>query len=65
MMENRRKLKKSPLETMEEPVQGLVKQYRKPFSNYAPDTPDAHEALKLKDHCMAKYTKKGRIAVLQ
>lgn len=63
MAENRKKLK-AALENLQTPVQGLVKNYDKPFSVYSNDNSDAHEALNLGDFCMAHYGKNNEIIVL-
>lgn len=55
---------KDALEGLEEPVNGLIKRYEKPFSVYSADNTDAHEALGLKDFCMAKYGSDDEIIVL-
>ena len=55
---------KQALENLQTPITGLVKTYNKPFSNYDPSTPDAHEALNVNDLCMAKFLENGDIFVL-
>lgn len=54
MPANRRALKVA-LESLETPVQGLVKRYQHPFSPISRENMDAHEALSAQDLCMAMY----------
>lgn len=49
------------LESLSEPVAGLMRTYRKPFAAFAAATPDAHEALGLDDMCMARWDDDGRM----
>ena len=50
------------LESLQQPVQGLVKVYNKPFSVYSPDSArDAHEALGPKDWALGRYGDRGEI----
>jgi branched-chain amino acid transport system substrate-binding protein len=60
---NREMIRKS-LETLENPVVGLVKTYNKPFSIYSEDNIDAHEALGLDDLKMARYGNDNEIILL-
>ena len=64
MGDNRAALK-AALENLNQPVEGLVKTYHKPYSRYTDQTPDAHEALGLNDLCMAHYGKDNEIRVVQ
>ncbi|MEL7293671.1 MAG: ABC transporter substrate-binding protein [Pseudomonadota bacterium] len=59
-----RKMLKQALETLQQPVQGLVKEYRRPFSAYSQDNVDAHEALGSQDYCMAYYDDKNAVKLL-
>ena len=43
------------LENLERPVEGLIKTYKRPFSVFSEDNPDAHEALSVEDFIMARY----------
>jgi len=43
------------LESLKEPVKGLIKTYNKPFSSYNKMNQNAHEALTFSDYVMAKY----------
>lgn len=43
------------LESLQHPVQGLIKKYDKPFSQWSEQQQDAHEALRLENFCMAKF----------
>lgn len=49
---------RTALEALDEPVEGLMKTYRTPFSS---DGFDGHEALGAEDLCMASYEADGRI----
>ncbi|MBO9473556.1 ABC transporter substrate-binding protein [Shimia sp. R10_1] len=46
---------------IEGPISGLLRSYSLPFSPYAPDNPDAHEALDVGDFCMARFDADDRI----
>ncbi len=59
-----RRALRSALENIEEPVEGLIKTYQKPFSVFSADHDDAHEALDLPDFCMARYSDDNEILVL-
>ena len=56
---------KRALENIEKPISGLVKNYKKPFSEFNEQNQDAHEALGMDDYCMAKYTNQGDIVLIQ
>ena len=64
-MNANRRLLRDKLEQLDNPVQGLVKNYRQPFMPFTSDNPDAHEALDLSDLCMAEFTPEGVIRVKQ
>jgi len=64
MTENR-KLLKAALETLDTPVEGLVKTYNKPFTQFSLSNPDAHEALGEEDICMASYGAENEILIYQ
>lgn len=49
------------LENIQQPVQGLIKTYSKPFSPWSRDNSDAHEALNLKDFCMGQFDSTNKI----
>ena len=49
------------LENLQNPVQGLIKSYTKPFSKYSKENPDAHEALGSKDLSIGIFDSKGRV----
>ncbi|WP_114785807.1 ABC transporter substrate-binding protein [Vibrio tetraodonis] len=55
---------KAALESMNKPVQGLVKTYQKPYAPFSDDNFDAHEALGSKDYCMAMYDEKDAVKLL-
>jgi len=52
------------MENVSTPVKGLIKTYRKPFSVWSDDNPDAHEALDENDLSLAKFTKELNIVLL-
>lgn len=58
-----RALLRDALEQLRQPVEGLVKTYRKPFRAWSPTHHDAHEALGLQDFCMARFDEQNRIIV--
>lgn len=64
MATNRANLKNA-FENLQAPVQGLVKEYKKPFSIYSEDNKDAHEALGSDDFCMAHYGANDEIILLE
>jgi branched-chain amino acid transport system substrate-binding protein len=51
------------LESLQKPVQGLIKKYNKPFATWNEQQPDAHEALRLENFCMASFGKHNQIHV--
>ncbi len=61
--ENRNKLRLA-LEQLEKPVQGLIKTYEKPYSQFNKKNIDAHEALGLPDFCMGKFGSSDEIIVM-
>ncbi|KJY89060.1 hypothetical protein TW84_12820 [Vibrio neptunius] len=61
--ENRIALKQA-LESMDVPVQGLIKEYRTPFIPFTEDNFDAHEALGADDFCMATYDDKNAVKLI-
>ncbi|MCP4339691.1 MAG: ABC transporter substrate-binding protein [Desulfobulbaceae bacterium] len=56
---------RNALENLEQPVQGLIKTYTKPFSAFDGTDPDAHEALGLEDLTFGKYGMEGEIILQQ
>lgn len=52
---------RTALEQIQQPVQGLIKLYDKPFTTFSVNQPDAHEALGVDDMVMAIYGEKGEI----
>jgi branched-chain amino acid transport system substrate-binding protein len=58
-----RLLFKQALESLQQPVQGLIKEYDKPFSKWNEQQQDAHEALRLENFCMAKFGEHNQIQV--
>jgi len=52
------------LESLNTNVIGLLKTYKKPFSHYSPEIPDAHEALTDKDYAMGKYNKNNDVELI-
>jgi branched-chain amino acid transport system substrate-binding protein len=49
------------LETLETPVDGLLKRYSQPYTTMGPETPDAHEALGRADLCLTRKRRNGRL----
>ncbi len=62
-MESNRNQVRLALENLNEPVEGLIKTYKNPYSIFSPSNPDAHEALNINDLCMAHYGSKDEIHV--
>mgnify|MGYP000386198772 CR=1 FL=1 len=54
---------RNELERIKKPIEGLIKTYQHPFSQWSPTQPDAHEALGLENLCMAEYKANGGIRV--
>ncbi len=52
---------KKSLETLQTPVEGLIKTYRQAFTPFNASSPDAHEALNERDFTMARYDAAGNI----
>lgn len=59
-----RTLIRAAMENLQEPVEGLIKTYIKPFGVFTQSNMNAHEALNIGDFTMAKYNKDGSIEVL-
>ena len=55
---------RSALENIRQPVEGLIKIYRKPYSVYTENNPDAHEALGAEDLVMSRYDDENRIVIV-
>jgi branched-chain amino acid transport system substrate-binding protein len=62
-MKQNRYLFKQALESLKQPVQGLIKEYNKPFSKWSEQKQDAHEALMLENFCMASFGLQNQINV--
>lgn len=60
--EDRRRIR-TALHSLNEPVRGLIKTYRKPFQPYDLEHPDAHEALGADDLCIAEFDSRNVIRV--
>lgn len=60
-MKHDRSLFKQALESLQQPVQGLIKRYNKPFSQWSEQRQDAHEALRLENFCMATFGEYNQI----
>jgi len=56
-----RVLFKLALESLQQPVQGLIKKYDKPFSQWSEQKTEAHEALRLENFCMASFGEYNQI----
>ncbi|ADT67893.1 MULTISPECIES: ABC transporter substrate-binding protein [unclassified Pseudoalteromonas] len=61
---NRAKIKHA-LENLTMPVNGLIKQYQRPFAVWSANNIDAHEALGFDDLCMANYQPDGKIHIIE
>ena len=55
---------KMALESISEPVQGLVKLYKEPFKPYQVSSPNAHEALGIDDLAMGRFDENGVIRLV-
>jgi branched-chain amino acid transport system substrate-binding protein len=64
IVDNRIAMKKA-LESLSQPVEGLIKTYQKPFSEFSIDDQDAHEALGENDLCMAVYDKANAVKLIE
>jgi branched-chain amino acid transport system substrate-binding protein len=62
MLQNRDRLRLA-LENIQQPVEGLVKIYQKPYSVFGDNNIDAHEALGVDSYCMAAYDDQDNIIV--
>lgn len=62
-MKQDRFLFKQALESLQQPVQGLIKEYNKPFSQWSEQQQDAHEALRLENFCMASFGQHNQIII--
>jgi branched-chain amino acid transport system substrate-binding protein len=52
------------LENIDRPVHGLVKVYKKPFSEYSKSkNENAHEALHARDYCMGRYGPMNEVVI--
>ena len=51
------------LESLEQPVEGLLKAYVRPFGSMQQMGVDGHEALRSSDYCMGSFDEMGRIVV--
>jgi len=55
---------RTALETLNSPIEGLIKTYLNPFTIFSDSNIDAHEALNISDFVMAKYDEQGNIRVI-
>jgi len=53
------------LENLEQPVKGLIKTYKRPFSTVDASNPDGHEALSLSDYLMGYYGENNDVVLLK
>ena len=51
------------LENINSPVEGLLKTYTKPFTQWSSENSDAHEALDKDDFCLASYDADDRLII--
>ncbi len=63
MVENRRRIREA-MEKLVDPVQGLIKTYKRPFSVFSQQNKDAHEALGMDDYTLARYGQYGEILLI-
>jgi branched-chain amino acid transport system substrate-binding protein len=52
---------KTALESLEQPVEGIMDHYAPPFRPYVPEDRDAHEALGLEHLCFRSFDENGRL----
>ena len=55
---------KKAMESLQDPIQGLIKEYQSPFSPFTHGNLDAHEALGKEDLCMAMYDQNNAVKLL-
>ena len=60
----RRRLLRDALEALEQPVSGILRTYRAPFSPVVEDNMNGHEALSGSDLCRAQFDAQGRLVAL-
>lgn len=53
------------MENLNTPIQGLVKKYQNPFSVFAKNKPNAHEALGKTDYCMGYFGDLDEVLLIQ
>lgn len=56
-----KQLLKNEIENLRIPVQGLIKNYKKPFKSYTKNNKNAHEALNSNDYIMRKFNTDGTL----
>lgn len=61
----RRLALRNALEALETPVQGILKNYDRPFAPNTPDAPNGHEALSHADLCLAAMDENGRMVPIE
>jgi len=61
---DRRDQLRRALEQLDQPIEGLIKRYHRPFSRFASTNPDAHEALGMEDLVMARYGPRNEVRLL-
>ena len=64
-IQEQRSLLREALENIQQPVNGILGQYLRPFEPFGPQSPDAHEALGINDLCLARFLADGRLADAQ
>jgi branched-chain amino acid transport system substrate-binding protein len=57
----RRAALRDALEALEAPVDGLLKTYSRPFTEFSDAKPDGHEALSQEDLCLVHVTRDGGV----
>jgi branched-chain amino acid transport system substrate-binding protein len=63
IVQDRMKIKLA-LESLSQPIPGLIKEYNQPFSEFSTNNPDAHEALGANDLCMAIYDQDDAVKLI-
>ena len=64
MITNRNRVRVA-MENLRDPVQGLIKTYKRPFSVFSEYNKDAHEALGPDDYVLARYGRSGEILLIE
>lgn len=60
-----KELIREALEALKEPVRGLLKEYKEPFSAYGRSNIDGHEALRVSDYSMGEFNSTDNITLIE